>query len=240
MTLPESVALLQDGLVGECVTRVDTHGKHLLLRLSDGYTLHCHALMVGSWQFGSPGMELRRPATDVRLRLVTDRLEAVFFNGPVVELLDAAAAARHRSLSRLGPDVLHEPFAREAAWERLQRQGELAIGDAVLRQEVVAGIGNIFKSEALFMARIDPRTRVAELGHLRIERFWNAVIPIMRAAADGSGPIVTTPSHLRRRGERYWVYRRGRRPCLWCGATVQRIRQGPHARSTYFCARCQR
>lgn len=242
VVLPERFGLLHTQLVGEQVTRIDTHGKHLLLRLSDGQTLHCHALMVGSWQFGAPGMPLRRQASEVKLRLTTARFEAVFFNGPVVELLDERGLACHPSLSRLGPDVLHEPFDREAAWQRLQANEQLPIGDAVLRQELVAGIGNIFKSEALFMARTDPRHRVADLGRERVERLWNAVIPIMRAAAAASGPIVTTPAHLRRRGERTWVYRRHRRPCLWCGDAIERLYQGPpkRQRSTYFCARCQR
>jgi endonuclease-8 len=227
-------------LLGQRITAVDTHGKHLLLRLSDRRTLHCHALMVGSWQFGAPGMQLRKPRDRVRLRLATDRFEAVFFNGPVVELLDAEAVARHRSLAKLGPDVLHEPFDRDEAWARLQRHRHLTIGDAVLRQELVAGIGNIYKSESLFLARIDPRARVDALSRQRCERLWNTVVPIMRDGVTGGGRISTTPSHLRRRGERYWVYRRRRQPCFWCGAPVQRIEQGPLDRSTYFCARCQR
>jgi endonuclease-8 len=239
--LPERYADDAERLRGERVTAVDTHGKHLMLRLSEGRTIHCHALMYGSWQFGAPGMELRKPAERVRLRLATDRFEAVFFNGPVVELLDHNELIRHRSLSKLGPDVLHEPFDREEAWRRLRGPGsDLAIGDAVLRQELVAGIGNIYKSEALFLSRIHPRRTVGTIDRSRIERLWNTVVPLMRDGARGSGRIVTTPSHLRRRGQRYWVYRRRREPCLWCGAPIQRIVQGPLDRSTYFCGRCQR
>ncbi|MGD8868588.1 MAG: DNA-formamidopyrimidine glycosylase family protein [Gemmatimonadales bacterium] len=226
-------------LPGQHVVSVATHGKHLLLHLSGGFTLHCHALMYGSWQFGRPGMQLRKPEKNVRVRLVTADREAVFFNGPVVELLTEEELVAHEKLNALGPDVLHEDFDRDEAWRRLQAQAIRAIGDAVLDQTLVAGIGNIFKSEGLFLASINPLAPVAAVSRGQLERFWDVLIPIMNQSARRAGPIVTLDKSLRRNGERHWVYRRTGRPCYRCGTLIEMFRQGQLKRTTYRCPGCQ-
>ena len=237
--VPARYAEYRDDFLGEHVLRVDTHGKHLLIRTSAGLSFHCHALMVGSWQFGAPGMPLRKPEARVRLRLASRRFEAVFFNGPVMEILSPDEERQHRSLSHLGPDVMHDDFNADEAWRRLQLQPELELGDAVLRQEIVAGIGNIYKSEALFMARLPVQMQVGHLARGAADDLWRMAGELMWDDARRSGPIVTLPANLRRGGERHWVYRRRTKPCRWCATPVQMVRQGPLRRTTYFCPGCQ-
>jgi len=226
-------------LPGQHLDAVGTHGKHLLLHLSGGSTLHCHAMMYGSWQFGPPGMPLRKPEKNIRLRLTTANSEAVFFNGPVVELLTDEEFRAHEKLNALGPDVLHEDFDRHEAWKRLGTTPSRAIGDALLDQTLVAGIGNIFKSEGLYLAGVNPMAPVGSVTQTQITRIWDVLIPIMESNSRRAGPIVTLDKGLRRNGERHWVYRRTGRACYRCGTPIERIRQGQLKRTTYFCPNCQ-
>lgn len=165
------------------MTEVSTHGKHLLVHMSGGLTLHCHAMMFGSWQFGRPGAEPRKPEKNVRLRLRTRSHEAIFFNGPVVELLTGEELRSHKRLSALGPDLLHEDFDREEAWRRLSAQPSRPLGDAILDQRIVAGVGNIFKSEGLFVARLDPLALLGAVPRERIYQLWDLLTPMMRENA---------------------------------------------------------
>lgn len=226
-------------LPSQHLREIQTLGKHLLLHLSKGMALHCHAMMYGSWQFGKPGMKLQKPEKNVRLRLRAMNNEAVFFNGPVVELLTAEELQTHKRLASLGPDILHPDFDRDEAWERLQRAPGRPIGDALLDQTIVAGIGNIFKSEGLFLAGLDPRAAVASASRAQVERLWDLLIPVMLANAARSGPVVTLNRNLRRVGERYWAYRRTGRLCFRCNSVIEMVRQGQLRRTTYFCRRCQ-
>lgn len=237
--LPKRWAERAAGLPGQQLSEVQTHGKHLLLHLSGGLTLHCHAMMYGSWQFGRPPLKLRKPEKNVRLRLCTATHEAVFFNGPVVELLTTGELRTHKRLTSLGPDILHPGFDRDQAWERLRRADDRPLGDAVLDQRIVAGIGNIFKSEGLFLAGLDPRATVESLHRTQVERLWDRLIPVMLENARRSGPVVTLHRSLRRGGERHWTYRRLGRPCFRCNSMIEMVRQGELRRTTYFCVRCQ-
>jgi formamidopyrimidine-DNA glycosylase len=197
-------------------------------------------MMYGSWQFGRPGMKLRKPERQVRLRLLTAEAEAVFFNGPIVEVLTQAEARRHPRLRALGPDVMKEDFDRETAWRRITSHGSREIGDAILDQTLVAGVGNIFKAEGLFLARMDPADPVETLSRDDLDRLWNVLIPQMLDAASRPGPILTLPAHLRRGRERNWVYWRSGRPCFRCEARISTFRQGEMRRITFFCPRCQK
>src|SRR5262249_36027408 len=177
------------------LSRIQTHGKHLLLHLSNSYTIHCHGLMYGSWQVGKRGMKLRKPESRVRLRLTTANHDAVFFNGPVVEFLSKRDFAVHDRLNALGPDILHSDFDREEVWRRLRFHKNLrrSIGDAVLDQNILAGIGNIFKSEGLFLAKIDPRRSVFKIARQEWEHFLDTTQALMQAACKTTGAILTLP-----------------------------------------------
>jgi endonuclease-8 len=182
--------------------------------------------MNGSWHIYRPGERWQRPGHEMRIVVETADFHAIAFNVPVAEFIAANDMARAVSLQRLGPDLLADDFDPTAAAARLARLGETPIADALLDQTAIAGIGNIYKSEALFAARIDPFTPVASLSPERIERAVTMAARLMKAAA------------LNSRTQR-WVYDRAGEPCRRCGSPVLVRRQGPHARRTYWCGRCQ-
>lgn len=227
-------------LKGQSITAVDTHGKHLLIRLSDDQTIHCHALMYGSWQIGKRGMALRKDESRIRLRLLTPRHDAVFFNGPVVEILTEEELAGHRVLKALGPDIMGPGFDRDRVWKRAQAAADRELGDLVLDQEIIAGVGNIYKSEGLFLAGMDPLKRAKDLSRKELESVWEVLIPLMWKGARSNGPITTLPRNLQEGRVRNWVYRRSGKPCFRCGETIKTIRQGRLPRTTYFCPKCQK
>jgi len=234
--LPAKHAGHAESLVGQHVAAVDTHGKHLLIRLSDGRTLHCHGMMQGYWHVGPPGPPPEAEAA-VYVRLRTVAREALFLHGPLAELLTPEELARHARLRALGPDVMGPEFDREEAWRRVQAV-RCEIAEAIVDQQVVAGIGNIYKAEGLFLAGIDPRRAAAEVARPELEALWEAVIPLMWDEANGAGEWSTLPPELRG-GERHWVYGRSGRACLRCGTRVGFLRQGRHRRATFLCPQCQ-
>lgn len=227
-------------LVGTEITSIRTHGKHLLLHLSNNETIHTHAMQYGSWQIGERGMTLRKEAKYVRLRLVTEPHEAVFYHGPVIELLTAHELAVHGALQALGPDVMAEQVDCAEIVRRVAAAAERPIGDVVLDQRVIAGVGNIFKSEGLFLAQLDPRRPAAETSRAEVERFVEAVAPLMWRATERYGKTVTTTAELQDQGHLHYVYRRRGHPCIVCGTKILMERQGELDRSTYFCPNCQR
>lgn len=167
--------------------------------------------------------------------LETADFSAVCFHAPVVELLSERELSRHPSLSRLGADVLAADFDSAAAAGRIRAIGSPPIGEALLAQSAVAGIGNIYKSEALFVAKTSPFSRVGDLSAGEIERVLLAARDLMSGNLNGE-------SRATRRGfsgDRYWVYGRSGRPCLVCRTAVRMRRQGDAGRSTYWCPKCQ-
>lgn len=234
--LPRRLRGREKELLGRVVTAVEPRGKHLLIHLSGGRVLHCHAMMWGDWRVGPPGLPGRDGRT--RLRLRTPTAEAVFASGPLVEILREADLAAHARLSALGPDILASPFDAAEAERRLRRRPEREIGEALLDQEALAGIGNVFKSETLFRRRMHPRRRIRDIGDADFRGLWREAIRLMRTSAKDPGSIVTLPARKRRSGETRWVYRRAGRPCLVCGTPIESLTQA--GRETYYCPRCQR
>lgn len=236
-------------IAGRTIDRVDARGKHLLIWFEGDLVLRTHMRMHGSWHIyprsdprcsrlrvgsdsafyrasrGRPGERWRRPRRDLRILIETASYVAVAFMVPVAEFLDAARLEHEGVVAELGPDVLDDAFDAAVAVARLRERGELEIADALLDQRALAGIGNIYKSEALFIARINPFTRVADVPDDQLARLVTAAVRQMRASLT---------SELRR-----WVYGRGGQPCRRCGTPIQRAVQGPDRRSTYWCDRCQ-
>lgn len=222
-------------LAGRTVEAVESRGKNLLVRFDDGRVLHTHMRMTGSWHLYRPGEGWQRPRRQARVVLETGRFVAVCFNAPVVELLTAGGVERHAALSRLGPDLLSEAFDASEARRRLRERGELPIGEALLSQSAVAGIGNVYKSETLFLCGTDPFLRVRELPDSEIDRIVARARALMSANLTGR-PRATRPGLS---PERTWVYRRRGRPCFRCGTPIRMLRQGLDGRSTYWCPACQ-
>jgi endonuclease-8 len=225
-----------DGLVGRRVEAVESRGKHLLIGFSGGDWLRTHMRMKGSWHRYRPGEPWRLPLARACCVLETDSAVAVCFDAPVVELLTNSELSRHSGLSALGPDLLAEaPDLQEAA-QRLRGRASMALGEALLDQRALAGIGNVVKSEACFMQRLNPWAPVAAYSDADLA----AVIERARAllvAGAGGGRRVTTGR--RWPGESLWVYGRSGRPCRRCGTLIQSRRQGEQARTTYWCPSCQ-
>ena len=225
-------------LEGRTVVRVEPRGKHLLVRFDDGRVLHSHMRMMGSWHVYRPGEIWRKPASRARAVLETEAFVAVCFNAPVVELLSPNDLVRHPSLSRLGPDVLSPRFDASLARERLRARPELSIGEALLTQSALAGIGNIYKSEALFVTRTFPFLAVGGLSDAELDGVVTAAQHLLSANVERGGNARSTRRALA--GPRYWVYLRSGRPCLVCGTAVRMRRQGDAGRSTYWGPACQK
>jgi endonuclease-8 len=221
-------------LVGQAVDRVESRGKHLLVFFSGGAVLHTHQGMHGSWRLSRPATARSGFAEAV---IEVADVVAVCRNAPVVELLPLRLLASHPSLSRLGPDLLAEGFDARAARERLGARGrERAIGEALLDQVALAGIGNVYKSEALFLCGVHPGTSVGALDDAALDRLIETARSLM-ARNLGPGPRRTTSALSPALA---WVYGRSGRPCRRCGTLVERIVQGQDLpRSTYLCPVCQ-
>jgi endonuclease-8 len=227
-------ALATVDLRGRTVLAVVSRGKHLLTRIEGGTTLHTHFRMDGSWHLYRP--DARRsggPEWQVRLVLSNAEWDAVGYRMPVVELLDTAAEAD--VVGHLGPDLLSVDFDSAEAVRRLGADPDREIGQALLDQRNLAGIGNLYKAESLFLQRVSPWARVAEVD-------LSSLVDRARRLLEANKhhPEQSTTGSLRR-GEQHWVYGRGRRPCRRCGTPVRVTSQGaaPYDRVTYWCPGCQ-
>lgn len=213
-------------LAGRAVLGVDTHGKHLFIRFENGLALHSHLGMVGSWTVLQHGRGGRRAW--LRLR-VGDR-RVVQFDGPLLELMTEGRTRFDQRLAALGPDVLASEFDRNRFLGRLRADDPARpIGDALLDQTTVAGIGNIWKAEACWEAGVDPWRALGAVSNAQALSIVEAVRPrMMRSAVEG--PRTIEPR----------VYKRTGRPCPRCGTRVIARGQGDANRTTYWCPGCQR
>lgn len=231
---PLAMAARRHRVLGSVVTAVEARGKHLLVRFSTGAALHSHMGMTGSWHLYRVGSRWRKSEALARVVLEAGDVIAVCFVPRVVELLPAADEAAHPALTRLGPDVLAPARDPAPAVAGLRARGQDEIGAAILDQTALAGVGNIYKSESLFLSGVDPFARVASLDDATLTRIVRTAMREMhRSVRDGTGEV-----DGQARG-RYWVYRRSGQPCRRCGTIVTMARQGPLRRSTYWCAQCQ-
>jgi endonuclease-8 len=222
-------------LSGRIVEVVEARGKNLLVRFDDGRALLTHMRMTGSWHLYGLNERWKKPARLARAVLTTENAVAVCFNAPVVELLSARQLARHETLRRLGPDVLAESFDAAEAVRRIAASGERPIGEALILQAALAGVGNIYKSETLFLCGVDPFSPASSLPRKDLARIVAKARELMSANLDG------TPRKTRQTlgGASYWVYGRSGKTCFRCGARIRMRRQGTAARSTYWCPGCQ-
>lgn len=235
----------QAPLAGQTVAAVRAVGKHLLMEFSGGLTLRTHMRMNGSWHIYRPGEAWQRPRRSMRVLLETAAFVAVGFDVPVVELLSARKLARHPAIQKLGPDLLSPDFDENEAARRMEAQGARELGEVLLDQKVCAGIGNIYKNEALFLCGLDPRRSQATISAAQRLKLLRTARKVMLANVQIGGESPVTYQGLRRTTRfespeaRLWVYGRGGELCRVCGARIQFFKQGDGARSTYVCPRCQ-
>jgi endonuclease-8 len=225
-------------VVGSRVNEVESRGKHLLVHFDNGLVLHSHLRMQGTWHRYRPGERWRRPAAQARVVLEVPGSVVVCFDAPVMELLEERAIELHPALRTLGPDLLADEFDAEDALRRLRapaRQG-LSLAEALLDQRAQAGVGNVFKSEVLFLEHQHPMRRVRDVDDDTLRRLLATAEEQLRANTTTRGRVTTG---RRPAPSRTWVYGRAGRPCLRCGARIERARIGDLPRPTFWCPRCQ-
>jgi endonuclease VIII len=216
-------------LAGRAVESVDAHGKHLFLRFAGDLVIHSHLRMTGAWATYRAGQRWRRSPRRAWLVIRADGQEVVQFDGPVLELMTESRTRFDQRIAALGPDILAPDLDERGFLERLRAADPTrGIGDALLEQRTIAGIGNLWKCEGCFAAEIDPWRPTAEVSDDEALRIIRLTRPRMQQSArDGN------QTRLRR------VYGRAGQPCPRCGAPIRRSRQGEDNRTTYWCSACQ-
>jgi endonuclease VIII len=229
----------QQPVAGRTIERVVSAGKHLIIDFSGGLHLRTHMRMNGSWHIYRRGERWKRPRRDMRLAISTDVWVAVGFSIPVAEFLDEKGLRRQDDLRRMGPDLLGADFDPEEVVQRMRSRPEAEVANVLLNQRVVAGIGNVFKSEILFLAGVDPFTPVASIDDASLQRLVAISRKVLRNnVSHGRSDRITTGSSDP--GKKLWVYGRRGEACRRCGTPIESRKQGPDARLTYWCPRCQK
>jgi endonuclease-8 len=248
-------AVPEHHLRGAMIERIETRGKNLLMLLSNGLALHSHLKMTGSWRvFPARTNErgVRRPLAatpQLRLALATEAHDVLCLGAPVVRLLRIDRLDEDPRLASIGPDLLAESFDGAVATARLVALGDVSIAEGLLDQRALAGIGNVLKSEVLFLCGVHPLTPISSLGADELlgivqtaRRVMLAIVTPGRDRAFALPGRVTRVSSeaWTRRGRELWVYERRGEPCYRCGASVVSSKTGADGRVTYHCPRCQR
>jgi endonuclease-8 len=228
-------------LAGRVVERIESRGKHLLMWFSGDLILRTHMRMNGSWHIYRPGERWQSPRADMRILLATAAFEAVAFRVPVAEFYTATSLSRDETVRSLGPDLLADDFSIDEARARLRAAPHARIADALLDQRVVAGIGNVFKSEVLFESRVAPSASIAALDDETLTRILSVARRQLRLNVDYDTASSTgrrTTGRLNRE-ESLFVYGRAGAPCYRCGTPIVLVKDGEDARLTYYCPVCQ-
>jgi endonuclease-8 len=226
-------------MVGRAVEKVEANGKHLLVRFDSGHVLHTHLRMTGSWHVYSAGERWQRPPSQAKVSVTCGTRVAVCFNAPIVELLAPGGERSHPSLSGLGPDVLDRPIDLGEIRRRARlRPPSTALGELLLDQRVLAGIGNIWRCEALFLERRSPWTPVSTLSDDELDALVSTAGRIMGEGLGLGGPLVGETRPFTGRPTT-WVYRRAGRPCRRCATAIRSRGQGEQSRTAYWCPTCQ-
>lgn len=233
--LPQLARIDEDApLAGRTIEKIEAAGKNLLMHFSGDLHLRTHMRMHGSWHLYKPGERWRRRRDDMRIVIETAEWVAVGFNIPVAEFYDE----RQEDLRNIGPDFLGETFDEAEAMRRIRARPDEEIADVLLNQRVVSGIGNEYKSEVLFMARVNPFTRVRDLTDEQLQTILKTARKVMLANVSKRSVARITTFSLNPRETQY-VFGRGNRPCRRCGTAIAYRKQGRDVRGTYWCPRCQ-
>ena len=229
--------LVDHDLTGRTVVDVVSVGKHLFTRFDDGRSLHSHLRMDGAWHLYRPGMPWRRPAHQARAVLETAEREAVGF--ALHDLALVPTDEEHRLVGHLGPDLLDPEWGEEHAAEAVRRfttRGDSELGLVLLEQRVMAGVGNLYKTEVCFLLGLSPWTLVRDVPDPA------AAIALARKLLlrNAERPQQSTTGELSR-GRQQWVYDRGGQRCRRCGTRIRTAEQGDgvYARVAYWCPTCQ-
>lgn len=220
---------------GRGVVAAESRGKHLLVRFEGNVTLHTHLRMDGAWHVRSAGERVGgggSPRDQVRVVLANESYAAVGVRLPVVDLVRTAEESR--VVGHLGPDLLGPDWDADEAVRRLSAQPARPIGDALLDQRNLAGVGNVYRAELCFLRGVSPFARVDAAGDL------HAMVDLAQRALAANRE---RPGHVTtgdpRPGHQHWVYGRVGRPCLRCGTAIRKVQSGEPPRVVFWCPRCQ-
>jgi endonuclease VIII len=234
------------GITGRTVESVEAKGKWMSMNFSGGLVLLTHMLMNGSWHIYRPGETWQRRRIHMRIVVKTEKIWAVAFNVPIAEFHTEDTLRRRHNFRNLGQDVLGAEFDPGKSAEHLRTRKDLQVGLALLTQSLMAGLGNVYKSEVCFACGINPFRRVESLSEDEVlclvetsRKFLLANVTVT------AGDQITTYTGMRRTTgranseERLWVYGRRKQPCRQCGTLVESRKQGEDARTTFWCPACQ-
>jgi endonuclease-8 len=241
-----SLVEFDSGITGRTVEGVSSKGKWMSMNFSGGLVLLTHMLMNGSWHIYRPGEAWQRRQIDMRIVIKTEKIWAVAFNVPVAEFHTEDTLRRRRGFRNLGQDVLSADFNAALSAEHLRSRKDLQVGVALLTQSLMAGLGNVYKSEVCFACGINPFRRVEGLSEDEVRCLVETSRKFLLAnVTEAAGDQIITYTGMRRTTglanfeERLWVYGRRRQPCRQCGTPVESRKQGEDARTTFWCPACQ-
>lgn len=233
-------------IAGQTVEKCEARGKHILMFFSGGPILRTHMRMNGSWHVYRHGERWWRGPHAMRVRIDTADWVTVAFDVPVAEFVTAKQLESSDPVAKLGPDLLGVTFDRDEAVRRIVASGHRAIAMTLLDQRIVAGIGNVYKSEVLFLSGVHPEIPSSAIPRSKLESMMDLARGLLRDnVVEGSSPAIQTYRNLRQisrasaDGDNVWVYGRRDKPCRKCGTPIAMKKMGLEARSTYWCPRCQ-
>jgi endonuclease VIII len=234
-------------VAGQTVDRVEARGKWLLVHFSGGGILASHLLMNGSWHIYQRGERWQLAQIHMRIVIENERYQAVGFRVPVARMHSQQSLDRDLRVAIPENDLLRTEFDATAALKRLVARSDDAIADALLDQSVLAGVGNVFKSEICFVNGLNPFRAVGTLTQDEAAAAIATAQKLLRAnVLEDSGDMIVTFRGRQRRtthasdpSQSLWVYGRAGEPCRHCGETIRRRIQGDDARVTFWCPRCQ-
>jgi endonuclease VIII len=229
---------VRHALTARTIDDVTSRGKHLVMHFSGDVVLRTHLRMHGSWHLYRPGEPWQRAAASMRIRIDTPEWVAVAFNVYDAELVSATNLWELRVIAALGPDLLQPTVDVASTAARITAEGDRPIGQTLLDQRVVAGVGNVMRSEVLFMERLHPFTSARSLTEAQAVSLVRHAVRLLRLNARPGGGARRTTGRLSP-DEALWVYQRTGRPCRACGTAIQSDVDGTAGRRVYWCPRCQ-
>lgn len=233
-------------IAGRAVESVIARGKWIEMQLSGGLVLVTHMLMNGTWHIYRPGERWKRRREEMRVLIESEDFVAVAFNIQVAEFFPVDKMTSESPSRRIEADFLSADFDEEEAFQRLRAAGDIEVGDALLKQTLVAGVGNVYKSEIAFACGVNPFALMGHVSDEQLRCMARTARKFMQAnVAPGAGEAIVTYFGFRRTtgranpGDRLWVYGREGKPCRRCGAPIRMRKQGPGARVAFWCPQCQ-
>ena len=239
ITAPKvSGAARGEEIVGSLVDAVESNGKHLFITFGtpQRVVLHTHMKMSGSWHVYRPDERWWEPESEARVVIRTEHAVAPCFHPPIVELLTEKELGLHRVVSRLGPDIIRDDFDMDDAIGRIRSDEDRDIATALLDQHAISGIGNVFKVEALFLARTSPWAQVRDLDDAKLREIIEQARRLIRLNRDGRDRRTRFGLNAR---ERMWVDERAGLPCHVCGTMVESGWHPDEVRKSWYCRACQ-